>query len=96
MCGLRKSGENIMDKPRQQGPLYNVKNSEKKSTPQDQKTAPEFKAPFSKVSPEDDKKSPLIAAKQGDKPASKQPQQVQPQQQKPQQAAPGNDAQKGK
>lgn len=74
-----------MDKPRQQDPLYNVKNSEKKSTPQDQKPAPEFKAPFSKVSPEDDKKSPLIAAKQDDKPASKQTQQ----------AVPGKDTKKG-
>jgi hypothetical protein len=90
MCELRKSGEVIMDKPRQQDPLYKVKSSENKNTPQDQKPTAEFKAPFSKVSSSDDKKSPLIAAKQNDKPASKQPQQ-----QKPPQAAPGKDAKKG-
>ncbi|MCW8905110.1 hypothetical protein [Sedimenticola sp.] len=85
-----------MDKPRQQDALYSVKNSEKKSTPQEQKPESKFKAPFSKGSNSEDKKSPLTAAKRDDRPASQKPQQQQPQQHKPPQAGPGNDAKKGK
>lgn len=90
-----------MDKPRQQDPLYSAKNSEKKSTLQEQKSSTEFKAPFSKASSVDDKSSPLTATKHDEKSASQKPQHAQsqpqkPQQQKPTQHTPGNDANKSK